>query len=231
LTSHAADLFYAERVLFVEGQGDVEAYRLLLAKCGVRVPVRVVAMKQTDSIAPNIEGYFRVIELALGPAALTHSLMIVDSDKRAKLNKKWEKQQREHGALQSIVVWTDNVNSNDLEARFVDRDFLAEYFKARDVLEADFDKSFKAAHSFYRSCTQRKEEKGCALIETLYDKLQLNQLSKVDKLASLMQFYVGNAKDDFCKTVAINLHNIESALTKFALPSAPAKTAVRSAPA
>jgi predicted ATPase len=214
-TSRPGDLFYAQRILFVEGPGDVEAFGVLLRHVAPGSAVRIVPMRQTDAIACEVDKYFRVVELAMGPIMATRSLMILDSDKRNTLEKKWEAQAKEHRQLRTPVAWTSKL-SNDLEALFIDQAFLWAYFlvlnESQKVSQIDFEREFQRAYNEFKPDAKKKEEKGCVMMQTLVDRLLMSSATKIDILTSLMTFYVDNSEAKHCELVKANLAGIVTAL-------------------
>ena len=219
LLAEPGDILYAERVIFVEGPSDVAALRILARKrCEVRRSIRFVPLRQTDAVAPDIAKFFSVVVQAGGAGAHTKAILLLDGDKKATLEKAWDKlsgtdDPRKIPGLD--VVWS-NPLGNDLESLFCDLAFLVAYFVHRGIDEAIARHEIKDALARIAPSGSRLE-KGCTAIRDLHAKLLGENdasESKADDLENLVRFYLANIDDVVTATVRVALKPIEDALRK-----------------
>lgn len=219
LLAEPGDILYAERVIFVEGPSDVAALRILARKrCEVRRSIRFVPLRQTDAVAPDIAKFFSVVVQAGGAGAHTKAILLLDGDKKATLEKAWDKLSGTDDPRQTAgldVVWS-NPLGNDLESLFCDLAFLVAYFvdlgvdevTARDEIK---DALAKIAHSGARL------EKGCTAIRDLHAKLLGENdasESKAGDLENLVRFYLDMAGNVVTENVRRSMQPIEDALRR-----------------
>lgn len=212
------DLLYAERAIFVEGPSDIIALQLLLRmRCSPKHPVRFVPLGETDTIAANIARYFRILVQAHGAGLRTRALLLLDGDKRANLEKAWDKLDQAADPRKASgldVVWSD-ARGNDLESVFCDLEFLTEYFVGRGVDAAAARGALEPALKSLAFPATRKAEKGCVAIRTVTAQLMGENdsgLTKADDLECLMAYFVENADMSFASEVAKRIAPLERAL-------------------
>jgi len=230
LVADPGDIMYAERVVFVEGPSDIAALRILgRERCNVRRSVRFVPLRETDAVAPDIAKFFSVVVQAGGAGTQTKALLLLDGDKKAPLEKKWDKldasaDPRETPGLE--VVWS-NPLGNDLESVFCDEAFLVAYFVSRDVPDTVSRPIVQAKIAKLAFPATTKDAKGCVAIRSLHAELlgaKDTSLNKADDLEALMRFYVGAVGTVVAKDVEAAMKLIEDALTRLGDIGAPAKT-------
>lgn len=217
LVSDPGDILYADRIVFVEGPSDIAALRILAReRCKLKCSIRYVPLRETDAVAPDIARFFSIVVQAGGAGAHTRAVLLLDGDKRAQLENKWDKagpdDPRETSGL--LVRWS-NPRGNDLESVFCDEAFLVAYYASLGVPEETSRPLVKVAITRVAFPAVAKASKGCVAIRSLHAQLLGEAdggLTKADDLEALMRFYVGTIGSVIAKNVEAGMKPIENAL-------------------
>ncbi len=210
-----SDLLYAEHVVFVEGPSDALALQILArARCKLTALPRFVPLRETDSIANNIHEYFSVIVQAVNPGI--SALLFLDGDKKADLERKWDKLPTDRDPRKLPGVQWANDTGNDLESVFCEPEFLRAYFVDKGCIATltGIEKELESVG--YPA--NHKSQKGCEAIRRLHSSLLIEDESarKIDYLEGLVRFYVRVTDEGFAAKVRAKIKPIEDALTALA---------------
>ncbi|RYD82069.1 MAG: hypothetical protein EOP84_10020 [Verrucomicrobiaceae bacterium] len=228
LFSDPSDLFYSGRLVFVEGPSDIAALRILAReRCGVRIPIRYVPLRETDAVKTDLARYFRIVLGSHGASVPLKAILLLDGDKKPTYEKAWSKlgSEDDPSAQKNLqLIWSDGGRGNDLESVFCDEEFLVAYFSAspRDIPETESRPVITRTlpEVKYEQSDPKTKDKGCTAIRKLHQLLLKERYaasSKAEDLETMMTFYTQHADEQYCEIPRELLNPLEQAIRKIAL--------------